>query len=183
VFVSVRTTSNNRKRIIVVLTFFLIIIGWRFLIHFYESNNYFQYRIESTLEGRVSGRDVIYSTLWQHYLNNSNIIQLSFGEGAYHTFNIAGNDAHNDWLELLIDCGLVTTLIYLVYWVCFFRDWMRSKQNSLLYAMMGACFIFTFLRTFFSMSFSDMPFFTSMILGYCFAKTSVPINTNILQES
>lgn len=170
VLVSVRTTSNKRKWFVVVLTVFLIIIGWRYLIHFYENNDYFQYRVESTMEGRSSSRNIIYSTLWQHYVNNDNMLQLIFGEGAYHTFNIAGNDAHNDWLELLIDCGLITTLIYLVYWVCFFHDWRRSKQNLLIYAMLGACFIFTFLRTFFSMSFSDMPFCMSMVMGYCFAQ-------------
>lgn len=169
--VSMRFSSRRRKWIIIIFTVVLIVVGWKFLVEFYANSDYFQTRVERTLEGSSSGRDEIYSTLWNHYINNDNIFQLAFGEGAYHTFNIAGNDAHNDWLELLIDCGLFTVIIYIIYWICFFHDWMHSKSNALLYSIMGACFIDTFLRSLFSMSFSDMTFYMSIALGWCFAQS------------
>jgi hypothetical protein len=131
------------------------------------------------MEGSSSNRDIIYGTLWRHFINNDNVLQVFFGEGAFHTQNVTGYvKAHNDWLELLIDCGLITVLIYLIYWISFAINWLKSKPDILVFSMMGACFIFSFSRTFFSMSFSDMPFYTSMIMGYCFAKVSAKNDLN-----
>lgn len=177
IYISTQSSSNNRRIGLVLLTIVLIAIGWRFIDTFYSQSEYFQYRVEDTMEGKSSTRNVLYSTLWSHYRNNENLLQMAFGEGGYHTFNIAGNDAHNDWLELLIDCGFVTTLIYLLFWFGYFNDCRKAKaHNYLLYSMIGACFIFMFLRTFFSMSFSDMPFYLCMVLGYCFAQISKPVS-------
>lgn len=170
VYVSVKTASKGKKLGIVLLTTITLIVGYRYIIRYYENSDYFQHRVEATMEGSSSNRDVIYETLWQHYINNDNILQLAFGEGAYHTQNVTGSlKAHNDWLELLIDCGLITVLLYVVYWMCFVIDWKKSKPDSLIFSMLGACFIYTYTRTFFSMSFSDMPFYINMIMGYCFA--------------
>ena len=170
VFVNTKTVSKKRRFFSLLLTIVLIIIGWRFTIQFYEANEYFQYRLEMTLEGSSSNRNWIYSTLWQHYINNNNILQLAFGEGAFHTVNITGGlKAHNDWIELLIDCGFMGVFFYFVYWVCFIRDWVKSNQDVLVYSMMGSCLIYTLLKTFFSMSFGDNSFYICMILGYCFA--------------
>ena len=174
VYRSINTISKGRKIVIILLTIITIIIGYQFVINFYENSDYFQYRVEVTMEGKTSQRDYIYTTLWQHYRSNHNLFQVMFGEGAYSTQNIVGMKAHNDWLELLIDCGLLTILLYLFYWVCFVIDCRKSKSNALIYSMLGGCFIFTFVRTFFSMSFSDIPFYISMIMGYSFA---YPIRT------
>lgn len=175
IYISTQFSSNNRRIGVMLITIVFIAIGWRFIDTLYSRSEYFQYRVESTMEGQSSARNILFSTLWSHYRNNDNVLQLAFGEGAYHTYNIAGNDAHNDWLELLIDCGFVTAFIYLLFWFGYFNDCRKAKaQNDLLYSMIGACFIFMFLRTFFSMSFSNMPFYLSMVLGYCFAQTSKP---------
>ncbi|MDO5340954.1 MAG: O-antigen ligase family protein [Bacteroidia bacterium] len=171
VYVSLKNSHGFKKTAILLLSIVLVSIGVKFIGYFYENSDYFQQRIESTVEGKSSGRDFVYSELWNHYLNNDNVLQLLFGEGAYHTENVTGHlKAHNDWLELLIDCGLLGVILYFVYWIAFVKDWRRCRNNVMIYAMMGSCFIFTFCRTFFSMSFSDMPFYISMIMGYCFSK-------------
>lgn len=87
--------------------------------------------MEDTASGQSSGRDILYSTYWSHYINNDNIVQLLFGEGAYHTENILHLKAHNDWLELLIDCGLCGAILYFVYWYSFFKMW--KKVRSFMY--------------------------------------------------
>lgn len=170
VIVSNRTASRSRKFFIIGLTLALIIIGYQFIVQFYDSSEYFQQRVEDTMEGSSSGRDVIYSNLWNHFLNNDNFFQLLFGEGANATVKVSTMSAHNDWLELLIDCGVLTVFLYFIYYLCFFWQWRKSKNNPLLFQMIGACFIYVFLRTFFSMSIIDMPFHTSMIMGYCLAQ-------------
>lgn len=170
IFVSIKKSHSYQKFVIVLFSMVLVVFGTKFINDFYEKSDYFQQRVENTIEGSSSGRDVVYSQLWNHYLNNDNVIQLLFGEGAYHTENITGHlKAHNDWLELLIDCGLFGVVMYFVYWVSFFIDWRECRNDELVYMIMGSCLLFTFCRTFFSMSFSDMPFYTSMIMGYCFS--------------
>ena len=172
VYASLKSSSKGMRFGILLLTVMAIMVGYRFITNLFENSDYFQYRIESTMEGNSSERDEIYATLWHHYIYNDNILQLAFGEGAFHTENVTGHvKAHNDWLELLIDCGLFGVLLYLVYWGCFIRDWVKSKSNPLVFAMLGSCFVFTFTRTFFSMSFSDLPFYTAMIMGYCFGES------------
>lgn len=170
-YISFKTYSKRKRVIFLLLTVLTVYIGTYFVLELYSTNDYFAYRYESSLEGNDSGRDIIYSILWNHYIDNQNLIQLLFGEGGYHTRNVTGfNDAHNDWLELLIDCGLFVVFLYLLYWIRFITSWLKSKDYPIAYSVLGACFIFTFARTFFSMSFSDMPFSIDAILGFFFAK-------------
>ena len=167
----INTSTKKRLWIICILLLF-IFIGVHFIENLYDTGDYFQRRMEDTISGQSSGRDIIYSTYWNHYINNENILQLLFGEGAYHTENILHLKAHNDWLELLIDCGLCGAVIYFMYWCSFFKLWKKSKANPVYYSIIGACLLFTFIRTFFSMSFSDMPFSMASLLGYVFGMHS-----------
>ena len=180
VYVQTKSSSSTKKLVFLLLTIVFLVIGWRFVMQFYENSAYFQHRAEATMEGSSSNRDWIYSTLWNHYINNDNFLQLLFGEGGFHTVNVSGFMAHNDWLELLIDCGLFGVVVYLIYWISFIRDWVRIKSDILVYSMMGACFIFTFMKTLFSMSFFSMPFYISMIMGYCFAQVHEIKNSDLL---
>lgn len=164
-----RNMKNSRRFLIIALTIVGVIVGWMFISRFYESSDYFRYRIEVTRSG-ATGRESIHSKLLDCYLTNYNVLEFLFGGGAYHTYAVAGNDAHNDWLELLIDCGLVGFVIYLIYWIRFIIEWLSIKKEKLVYCIMGSCFIYTFLRTFFSMSFGDLPLHFSMILGWCFSQ-------------
>ena len=179
VYAQTKSASRGKKVLLLSLTIAFLAIGWRFVMQFYENSDYFQHRLEATLEGSSSNRDWIYSTLWNHYINNGNFLQLVFGEGGFHTVNVSGYMAHNDWLELLIDCGLFGVVVYLIYWISFIRDWVRIKSDIIVYSMMGACFIFTFMKTLFSMSFFSMPFYISMIMGYCFAQVHEIKNSDL----
>lgn len=177
IYVSVESSSKQKRAGIILLVVTALIVGFYFINQFYNNSDYFQYRIELTKEGSSSGRDMIYGALWQHYINNNNIVQLLFGEGAYHTQNIVFYKAHNDWLEILIDCGIVAVLIYLVYWICFMMDCRNSRPNTLVHSMLVACLMITLSRSFYSMSFSDMLMSTNLIMGYCFANISrQPLN-------
>ncbi len=180
VIIQTQSTSRGKKILALSLTIAFLAIGWRFVMQFYENSDYFQHRLEATMEGSSSNRDFIYSTLWKHFINNNSFLQLVFGEGGFHTVNVSGFMAHNDWLELLIDCGLFGVVVYLIYWISFIRDWIRSKPDILVYSIMGACFIFTFMKTLFSMSFFSMPFYISMIMGYCFAQVHEIKNSVLL---
>ena len=165
---TMKYSSTKKKLWVIFLLLIFVYIGIHFIENLYDTSDYFQRRIVDTVEGQSSGRDRLYSTYWNHYINNDNILQLFLGEGAYHTENILHLKAHNDWLELLIDCGLCGAILYLIYWYSFFKLWRRSEAHPLYYSIIGACLLFTFVRTFFSMSFSDMPFSMASLLGYVF---------------
>lgn len=178
-------TSNSKKMrrsLIMFLTIILLLFGWNYINGYYLSSEYFQSRVELTMEGVSSNREWIYTTLLQHFRDNQNVIQQLFGEGAYHTETLIGLKAHNDWLELLIDCGVFGVLVYIIYWFCFIRDFIKSKSDYLIFSMLGACFIYTFVRTLFSMSFTDVPFTICMIMGFCFASMNNNTQTSIKTE-
>lgn len=173
IYISFHTTQRGRKYLVILFSAVLLVVGIRYIERFAANSDYFQYRLESTMEGGSSGRDVIYSRIWNHYKSNDNVLQLAFGEGAFHSQNVTGDrKAHNDWLELLVDCGLFGVIVYFIYWVSFYKAWRKSKGYFLVYMMMGAGLLFTFARTFFSMSFSNMPFYINVILAFCFANWS-----------
>ena len=169
VFRNMKSASPKKRIWVIGLLILFVFIGFYFIENLYQTSDYFQRRIEDTTSGQSSGRGTLYSTYWNHYLDNNNLLQLIFGEGAYYTENIMQLKAHNDWLELLIDCGLCGVLLYFIYWCYFFKLWKRYKGNQLYYSIIGACLLFTLVRTFFSMSFSDMPFSMCMLLGNIFA--------------
>lgn len=165
---TMKNASTKQRFFLLLILLLFVFVSVHFVENFYDTNDYFQKRMEDTVEGKSSGRDRIYSTYWNHYITNDNTLQFFFGEGAYHTENILHYKAHNDWLELLIDCGLCGAFLYLIYWYSFFRLWRRSDDNPIYHSIIGACLLFSFIRTFFSMSFSDMPFSMTSLLGYVF---------------
>lgn len=174
VFQATSIMKGFRRWFVVLLTVVVLVVGWGFVETYYNSSDYFQARVNETLEGNSSGRDYIYSRLWEYFTHNTNVVELFFGGGAFYTTSIAnGENAHNDWLELLIDCGILGVIVYFIYWITFLYEWIKSKREVLLYCIMGACFIFTFLKTLISQGFTSMPFHTSMIMGYCFALVNI----------
>lgn len=183
IFRSIKNISRGQMFFMLFSVLVVVIVGIKYVEYLYSTSDYFQYRISQTLEGESSGRNELYSVYWNHFLNNDNVLQILFGEGAYHTENILNLKAHNDWLELLIDCGILGTLLYFIYWCHFLKQWVSSRWNPLLFSIIGACFCFTFFRTLFSMSFSNMPFSLCMIMGYTFATIDKSKNNFIWKKS
>ena len=142
----------------------IVFVGVYFVIDYLMANSeYFWVRVEVTQEGSSSHRDELYLAAWQVFIN-SEPINMLFGHGANSTASLIGNGAHNDWLELLIDCGIVTVLLYLVYWICFVLDFDKTYGLRLAF---GTFLIATFMRTLFSFSIGDMSFFEATVVGYC----------------
>ena len=146
----------------------LLFLGAYYLINWnMENNSYFMMKLDRTISGDDSGRRMIYSRLLDYLFHQTSFFRLLFGAGADATFKIVGQAAHNDWLELSVDIGLVGLLAYIFYFIYFFRLLLDSKHcgeeinQCVLYL-----FIFCFLRSFFSMSINDMSLYLTMALGY-----------------
>lgn len=159
------------------------VVIYNLFTYLIATNDYFLIRYEETLDGNTSGRDSIYQSLIHTYTHESTFIQQLFGRGAYGTLKVADNVAHNDWLELLIDLGLFGFIVYFVYWISLIKTWISSKVNKEIYLALGLFVIIYLSKTFFSMSYSDMPIYSTIVFGYCLAHSQQKkLSTNNLNN-
>lgn len=148
---------------IVVIQFLItaLVIGFNY---FFTESDYLQNRLKQTLEGGMSHRDVIYSQLWGTWVNAGFPTQI-FGQGSAQTVIIAGNYAHNDWLELLTDVGLLGVFIYLMIFVSLLHSRNKLQKHSPEQAAFTAVIVFWFLKTIFSMGMGIMGGISMMLIG------------------
>lgn len=139
-----------------------------------DSSAYFMQRLEDTKEGNTSSRSVLYEDFWNMFWNNSNPFSLLFGLGADATIRYGKNYAHNDWLEIAVDHGMIGITVFFVFWKRMLHFWRTTRKYPVIYVALGACVIQLFAKTFFSMSINDMEFYTVLVLGYCVAIVTKP---------
>lgn len=133
--------------------FFLFAVSWG--VKQYEQNDYLQRRMEQTMEGKSSGRDLIYENSWKVYSESESIKNILLGYGFQATYynKQIGNYAHNDWLELLVDNGLVGALFYLYIFSLLFKMIGKERDLQKRYILISIAIIW-FLKSLFSMSFT-----------------------------
>lgn len=164
------TLSTKRGKIMVLfLTAILLVVGYYYIADFYLSSEYFQYRVEQTMEGRTSNRELLYTTLTDYFINQDSLGRILFGNGAMATIMIAGNFAHNDWLELAICQGLLGVAIYVVYFVSLIIFFRKTSNNPLIYNILGMVLMILFASSLFSMSYNALSLAVTLCLGYCLA--------------
>ena len=113
VFFCIKLKGSGKFDIrILLLVVATILIGYLTSRYLVATNEVFAWRLQQTLEGDSSNRDIIYSTLWKYFINAPFDVQL-FGGGFDATLRICGERAHSDVLEILTCEGLVGLLIYL----------------------------------------------------------------------
>lgn len=164
----------SRRGVSKLLISIIIIVAFSYIVYrvaqqVWLDNDYFYIRLESVAEGDTNGRDDIYKSLWEYYTGDMNVFQSVFGTGADGTMSAIKHRAHNDWLELLIDCGIFGVIVYVVYFLNMFLDCRRYSRCIPESRILIACFIVLFVRSFFSMSFMAMDLGISAALGYSLA--------------
>ena len=168
-YTDIKHFRGVRKNIFILLVGVVGFVVFSFLQDNLFQNDFFNQRIEQTMEGSSSGRDVIYSTLWNSYINKFNIFHQLFGMGADGTLKVTFNYAHNDWLEILINQGLVGVVLFFSYWIFFIRTVKDNRYSLIVRQVLFIIFVITFLRTLFSMSINDNSIFLCSALGFALA--------------
>lgn len=164
------TANKKTKRLISIFNALVLVGGVLYFNYMLETNQYFAYRFEQTLEGNTSNRDIIYSMLYNYYFSQSNIIHLLFGNGIDSTISIATNYAHNDWLELLINQGLVGALAYLAIYISLVKKYYAVAKYNKAHAYALACIcIFLFAKSLISMGYTSIGLPVALPLGYILA--------------
>lgn len=169
---NLKRAPRKKKWIIVTVTIAVVVAGIALVNYMMETSAYFQYRITQTKEGNSSGRDEIFKVFYDHFIHESNPLRFLFGYGANGTLKVGGEFAHNDWLEIATNQGVLGIVVFLVYWICFYVSWRRAKWHPQAFMAIGMVFIIYLLSTFFSMSYNSMTRCASMVLGYYLAIAS-----------
>lgn len=162
-----RTFVNKNSKLKSLL--FVGILGaflYYFIINQMTTNDALIHRMEMTMEGDTSGRDVITDLYWDHYLNKTPVFNQIFGSGAWATEQIANLKAHNEWLEIIIDFGIVGCIIYLLFWLSYWKDLRRLKRDGIGYTIGIACIILSLGRTPFSMWFYVIDLYIGIMIAY-----------------
>lgn len=180
VFSALRNMKGKQKFGIMALIFFASIVVIGVVQNMIETSEYFSYRIEQTLEGDSSNRDVIYSKYWNHIKNEQSPLRFLFGNGANATLTIGPNLAHNDWLEIAINNGLLGVIIYIWYFIALLKDYVQSKKHLKYYYSNALlmCFIILFSATLFSMSYNSIGISQAIAIGFILAEIDQDPNKN-----
>ena len=169
---SVKEKYDKKQILYLALCCFALLYFADYLIDIYSSNTFFIQRFEDLLNGQSSGRDSIYIRCLSLFWDENTLLKILTGNGAFATCHYIGIMAHNDWLEILIDCGIIGLSVYIMYWVSYFRIYLSTKKLcdedvSIAILMFGLVY---FTKSLFSMSIMSMPFYSTSVLGYAMAK-------------
>ena len=171
-FLSLKNVSKSRRILVILLGIIVITIGYYVVLRLLESSEFFNIRIEETIEGNSSGRNDLFKGLLTHFLSESNFFRLLFGNGANATLRIIDQYAHNDWLEIAINQGFLGLFIYFSYWLRFYKSLEIAQFDKEVHLALSVLFICFFMRTFFSMSYGDMNIYSTLCLGYSMGRIS-----------
>lgn len=154
------------------------VLIYKLVIYEYETNDYFVYRIDQTMEGSSSGRDELVSNLLRIYSDDYSFSQQLVGSGANATIKYVSKYAHNDWVELLINQGLLGVILYVFYWLSLIKAWRNKNISRNIKSVFGIIIIIMLLKTVFSMSYTDVGIFGAFALGYFLSLSHMRLNTN-----
>ncbi len=174
-------TQLDTKRVVIILL--MLLIGYAFIYYSIEQNDYLIGRLEKTQKSGIGGRGIAYSVLWEHWRTNDSNLAFFFGNGTAASIGIWGNFAHNDWLELLSDNGLLGVIIYALLLISFFIMARRSILSKTYKCSLYLCILMWFLVTCFSMGYlSFSSGMNTMLLGILTAKNVLTQDESISEE-
>ena len=159
--------TAKTKFINILLVGALLVIGFYIIGEMLSTNEYFKQRLDATMEGNSSGRDVIYERLWQYMMSEANSIHFLIGLGADGTVKAIGQVAHNDWIEYFVDMGVLGIVVFLSMWISLLKKYIHYSGDSLYKLAFAMILILLFFRTLFSMSLSDISLYVSCTMGFC----------------
>ena len=171
-FSSIRRSHGVTKIKYIFFTIVLAVVGFYFVMYQMATSEYLNKRIEDTMEGDSSNRDDIYTSFWNLFFSQADVTNFVFGFGANGTLENLGYFAHNDWLEIMINQGIIGFFIFLYFFVCYYKSWKNSINIEAKTALAITGFI-VLVRSFFSMSYGDMTYMFTSVLGYYLAISNI----------
>lgn len=166
---NIKNADNIKVKYLSVLLGIAAIIGSVFFVsHMMETSDYFNQRIKQTERGNTSRRDVLYAKIYNAIVYDESYTHALVGRGADSTIRIAGNYAHQDWLEVACNNGLLGLSLMLAFYICFAMTVKKSRDMlpPPLLLSFNLVFFICIMQTMFSMSLTSMGLATTMLLGF-----------------
>lgn len=101
-------------------------------------------KFEMMSEDGGSGRSDIYKVLFANIFNRG-VERFIWGDGYYGVINIIGGTAHNDFLEVLFDFGIIGVIAYINIYVKLVKNYFQMKRKQYPYRSQYLVSIFIFL--------------------------------------
>ena len=175
---SLKYSNRKYRKYIYLLSIAFIIAGIYYWQYMLSSSDYFAARLEATREGDSSGRGDSYMFMLDYFWNSNGIFSMIFGNGAEYTLSINSANAHNDWLEILINQGIVGIIIYYSYFWNMFKQ-RNSRKNTFEVKMaINLILLIALFKSFFSMSYGGYTFYFALAIGYFVGKSHIPYYEN-----
>lgn len=170
VFIYYQLFQQGTKNLIrnIVLTTVALASITLYLYNLFLKNDFLVTRLSKIDEGG-SGRSTIYSNLIENWYGSDNILNFIFGYGFISSVNHSGtgNVAHNDWLEMLINFGLLGFAIYLFVFISLIYSIFTKKLEKTNQATLICITIIWFLISLFSMFYLNaFSVFMVILLAY-----------------
>lgn len=160
------TFKDSRRSVLKTIMALGVIVVVSYLTYYWTvSNDFLMYRIEQTTEGNSSGRDVIYAGAWHTWFNSNNFFHYLFGygfDGTVHQSSTLYHYAHNDWLEILVDYGLLGIPFYLMIFLSLIKPIRRVQAYEMKMVLVSSVFIWLF-KSVYSMGFTEEALSVMMI--------------------
>ncbi len=162
--------KKNRKRIIIGAMFSLIVIFYLFNYIDTFSGNAITERFQNIEEDQGSGRVEIWNWIFDTYEYNVFSFDTLLGHGWNAVLVNSGlRSAHNDFLEILYDFGIIALSLYVIFWIKLVRYAIRLfKKNSEYAAPLAALIVLILSNSMVSHVITYPKYFVlvMLVLGY-----------------
>ncbi len=82
----------------------------------------------------TNGRAAIYAVTWEMIAKSSPVdLALGHGHNAVRKDSVMEISAHNEWMEIIYDYGILCLLVYLGLWVYVVKQWIYHLRNNTMY--------------------------------------------------
>jgi hypothetical protein len=165
IYFQIRTLENSSRIQGFIAAVSVIAILSVFAYKTFMSNELIVQRMYSIAEGNSSNRTYIYSTIFDEWYSLKSIWSFIFGFGFASSLSLTGGTyAHNDWLELISNFGLLGVFTYLSLFLAamnyiFIYNWQTNKR-----LLMLTIILIWFFITLVSMWYTSLGGFTQAIL-------------------
>lgn len=167
------SNSGVKTFFVIVLLSVLSYLLYKWMITY----DFLLYRWDMTKEGNSSGRDVLFAECWHLWKDSSNPITYLFGFGFDGTLQHINKYAHNDWLEILVDYGLIGIILYLSVFVGFVSQIKKTKDYTSKRVLWSVLAIWLF-KTLYSMGYTEQDLILLMIsVGTVLGKNNSQANS------
>lgn len=154
------------------LAFTGMVLSVFYLYSYFLTNEYLITRLLEVDEGG-SGRNVIFSSLLKAWYNSDNFVNYIFGYGFASTLHLSttGNFAHNDWLELLTNFGLIGIFLYVLVFYGLLKEVFEERKANDYRVILLAIISMWLVKTLFSMVYTaNSSIIMTLLLAFLIGK-------------